>query len=45
MNLLHPKGIPRITGRNDTSSSPPISSGGIVLGMQREGNRERLYYI
>ncbi|WP_025845232.1 VirD4-like conjugal transfer protein, CD1115 family [Paenibacillus ehimensis] len=47
--LLHPKNIPRQMKTLDppasTCTPPRIPSGGVVLGLRKERNKERLYYI
>lgn len=39
MSPIHPKTIPK------TESSLPLSSGGIVLGMNQQRGKEQLYYV
>ena len=39
---LHPKGIPK---QEPLGADTPLKKGGVVVGMRKEGDKEKIYFV
>ena len=39
---LHPKGIPKL---EPLGTGTPLKKGGVVVGMRKEGDKEKIYFV
>ena len=39
---LHPKGIPKL---EPLGTDTPLKKGGVVVGMRKEGDKEKIYFV